>query len=185
MARGGRIPVTVRKGQIRVIEAVLAVFMVVAVILLLMQFTRPLRSAYIRETSDLRRLGYNLLNSMAENNVYEKVLGDLIYEANRCFSEGGGCPEGWEGNRLDELAFFATIVLPQGLLFRVDVYTVHYSLTEGRVVLCPLGYAANFNAEIEPMKEAEPIIYTYVCTGDPDRVRGSVLFVHLTIGYSG
>jgi hypothetical protein len=177
--------VTARRGQVRVVEAVLAVFMVVAVILLLMQFTRPLRSVYIRETSDLRRLGYNLLNSMAENNVYEKVLGDLIYEANQRFSASGKCPEGWEGNRLDDLAFFASTVLPQGLLFRMDVYTVHYDLAGGRAVLCPLGYAANFDVDKVSMTEAEPIIYTYVCTGDPDRVRGSALLVHLTIGYSG
>lgn len=175
---------TARRGQVRVVEAVLAVFMVVAVILLLMQFTRPLRSVYIRETSDLRRLGYNLLNSMAENNVYEKVLGDLIYEASRRFSASGKCPEGWEGNRLDDLAFFASTVLPQGLLFRMDVYTVHYDLAGGRAVLCPLGYAANYGVGTN-MTEAEPIIYTYVCTGDPDRVRGSALLVHLTIGYSG
>jgi len=177
--------VTARRGQVRVVEAVLAVFMVVAVVLLLMQFTRPLRSVYIRETSDLRRLGYNLLNSMAENNVYEKVLGDLIYEASKRFSSSGRCPEGWEENRLNDLAFFASTVLPQGLLFRMDVYTVQYDLAGGRAVLCPLGYAANFDVGKVSMTEAEPIIYTYVCTGDPDRVRGSVLLVHLTIGYSG
>ena len=176
---------TARRGQVRVVEAVLAVFMVVAVVLLLMQFTKPLRSVYIRETSDLRRLGYNFLNSMAENNVYEKVLGNLIYEASKRFSSIGRCPEGWEENRLNDLAFFASTVLPQGLLFRVDVYTVQYDLAGGRAVLCPLGYAANFDVGKVSMTEAEPITYTYVCTGDPDRVRGSVLLVHLTIGYSG
>jgi hypothetical protein len=64
---------TKRKGQIRVIEAVLATFMVVSIILLVMAFTRPLKSVYVRETSDLRRLAYDLLNNMAENNVFEKT----------------------------------------------------------------------------------------------------------------
>jgi len=174
-----------RRGQVRIVEAVLAVSMVVAVILLLMHFTRPLRSVFIRETSDLRRLGYNLLNNLAENRIYERVLSDLIYAANAYFAQQGACPPGGGSRRLDDLAFFASAILPQGLLFRIDVYTVHHALRNGSAVVCPLGYAANYDVGRVALTEAEPLVYTYVCTGDPDRVRGSVLLIHLTIGYSG
>ncbi|MEM4680123.1 MAG: hypothetical protein QXL98_04185, partial [Thermofilaceae archaeon] len=74
-----------RRGQIRLIELVLAVFMVVAVIIMVMNFTRPLRSVYLREVSDLRRLAYNLLGNLADAGAFERVVegafsGDSTWE---------------------------------------------------------------------------------------------------------
>ncbi|ABL78319.1 hypothetical protein [Thermofilum pendens] len=163
-----------RRGQVRIIEAVLATFMVVAIILLVMSFARPLRSVYVRETSDLRRLAYNLLNNMADNGVFEKTLANL----NPSAAQGGGCT-------LYDLAMMATASLPPGILFRMDVYRVDFDVSAGNTSLVWLGCASNYDTNTTRLVESEPVSYTYVCTGDPDSVRGTALYILLTIGYSG
>ena len=164
-----------RKGQIRIIEAVLATFMVVSIILLVMSFTRPLKSTYVRETSDLRRLAYNLLNNMAENNVFEKTIANIA---------SGGSQTTGECAFYD-LSFLATASLPPGLLFKIDIYRVDFDLSSGRVGLVWLGCASNYDWKNIKLVESEPVTYSYVCTGDPDRVRGTTLLIQMVIGFSG
>jgi len=166
-----------RRGQVRVVEAVLAVFMAVAVILLVMAFTRPLRSPYVRETSDLRRLAYNVLSALAQGNVFERAV-DVHRE-----------PEGDECT-LGGLAFAVGASLPPGLLFYIDVYRANFTPSSPRVELVWVGCASNFvsrrgELSASALSEAEPITYTYVCTGEPDSVRGTVLLIQMLIGYPG
>lgn len=164
-----------RRGQIRIIEVVLATFMVVAIIMLVIAFTRPLRSVYVRETSDLRRLAYNLLNNMADNAVFEETISNI---ASNPQQPGSSCT-------LYDLAFLASASLPPGLLFKIEVYRVDFDLATGKSTLVWLGCAANYDWENVKLLESEPVSYTYVCTGEPDRVRGVTLHIHLTIGYAG
>lgn len=171
MAMGRRITMRdqARKGQLRVVELIIAVAMVVTIMLLVMFFARPMRSVYIREVSDLRRLAYNLLNNFAEAGVFERIIDSAL--------RGDA---GWEG-RMRMLVFSS---LPPGIIFRMQVYRVR--VVSGTVQLERLdkGGIANVEAEVE-LKEGEAVHYTYVCTQDPDRMRGEILYVVLVIGYAG
>lgn len=161
-----------KKGQTRVIEVVLATFIVVAVIVMVMSFTRPLKSVYIRETSDLRRLAYNLLNNMAEAGIYERVIGPALLS---------GSAE-WN----DTLNFFIMSNLPPGLVYYMSVSKVDFDYSNGAVTFVPLGYITNPpDFYSKPLYEAESLKFTYVCTSDPDAVRATVLYIEFTIGYSG
>ncbi|MEM1568627.1 MAG: hypothetical protein QXI84_09115 [Thermofilaceae archaeon] len=159
-----------RRGQFRIIELIVAVTMVVTVMLLVAFFTRPIRSPYLREVGDLRRLAYNLLNNFAEAGVFERVL-------NRTLTGG----EGWEG----ALRMLVASSVPPGIVFKMEIYRASI-LEDGRVRLERLdsGTIANVDPGVE-LREGEAVHYTLVCTQDPDRVRGEILYIVLVIGYAG
>jgi hypothetical protein len=173
--RGVPVRFSRRRGQIRIMEAVLATFMVVAIILLVMSFTRPLRSPYIRETTDLRRLAYNLLSYMAENNVFELTLS-------RISASTGSTPNQCI---FYDLGFLATASLPPETLYKLDIYNVTYDNLSGNLNLTWLGCASNYNWSSIGLVESESVTYTYVCTGGPDKIRGNIIYIRLTIGFSG
>ena len=159
-----------RRGVTRIIELVLAAAMVVATLLFVMSFTRPIRSAYLRETSDLRRLAYNVLDNLAEAGAFERVL-ELALKGDA----------GWEGR----LRFLVSTSLPPGVLFRMEVYSVSVG-ADGRVELVRLdrGGVANADPNVA-FREAESVLYTYVCTHDPDSMRGRMFHFVLVVGYAG
>jgi len=161
-----------RRGQVRVVEAVLAAFIVVAVILMVMAFTRPLKSVYIRETTDLRRLAYNLLNDMATAGVYERTVGRALVNPG---------DRSW----VDDLRLLISSSLPPDLVFNMTVYRLDFNLQTGRAVFSYLGSVANANFSSIRLYESESVTYTYVATGDPDSVRGSVIYIVLTVGFAG
>ncbi|MEM3944056.1 MAG: hypothetical protein QW700_08130 [Desulfurococcaceae archaeon] len=147
-----------RKGQLRLVEAVLAVFMTVAVLLMVMGFTRPLRSPYIRETSDLRRLAYNVLSAMAQAGTFENTLSERIWAI--LDSRGRWQPS---DAGLRDLELFLSLSLPPGLLYRMDIYLLNGT---GRgVERVYLGTAKNYDAEMTKLTEAESITFTYTITG--------------------
>ena len=159
-----------RRGVTRVIELVLATSMVVATVVFVMAFTRPMRSAYLRETGDLRRLAYNVLSNLAEAGAFERVLEPALRgEA------------GWEGR----LRFLISASLPPGVLFRAEVYSVAVG-ADGRVRLERLdkGGVANVDPAVA-FREAESVHYTYVCVRDPDSMRGRMFYFVLVVGYAG
>ncbi|MCS7104308.1 MAG: hypothetical protein NZ954_01925 [Thermofilaceae archaeon] len=147
-----------RKGQVRIIEATLAVFMTVALILMVMGFTRPFRSPYIRETGDLRRLAYNVLNTMAQANTFEVTLAERIWAV--LDSKGR-----WRSadNNLRELELFLALSMPPGILYKMDVFLINIS--GGATQLVYLGSAANYDTTSVTLTEAEPVTFTYTITG--------------------
>jgi len=159
-----------RSGVTRIVELVLATSMVVATIMFAMAFTRPIRSVYVRETSDLRRLAYNVLDNLAEAGVFERVLKSAL--------EGDA---GWEGR----LRFLLSTNLPPGVLFRMEVYSVSVG-ADGKVELTRLDKGSVTNAEPSvAFREAESAQYTYVCVHDPDTMRGRLFYFVLVVGYAG
>lgn len=158
-----------RKGVTRIIELVLATSMVVATILFVMAFTRPIRSVYLRETSDLRRLAYNVLENFAEAGVFERVLESAL-----------GGDAGWEGR----LRFLLSTSLPPGVLFRMEVYNVSVGADEIKFARLDKGGISNADPGVA-FKEAESAYYTYVCVRDPDSMRGRVFLFVLVVGYAG
>lgn len=147
-----------RKGQLRIVEAVLAVFIVVAVLLMVMNLTRPLRSPYIRETSDLRRLAYNVLSSMAQSGTFESTLSERIW----LVLNSGGKIELLD-ERLWELELLLSLSLPPGILYRLDVYLLNTS--GGSVKPIYIGTASNFESGRARLTEAEPTTFTYTLVG--------------------
>ncbi len=161
-----------RRGQARIIEAVLATFMAVAVILMVMSFTRPLKSVYLRETSELRRLAYNLLNDMASSGVYEKTVGQKLLNPSS---------KSWE----DALRLIISTHLPQGLVFELKVYQVYFDGSSARLVRLDTGRIANADFSSIKLLEAESIDYSYVFTFEPNELRGTMIYLVFTIGFSG
>lgn len=154
-----------RKGQLRLVELIIAVSMITSIMLLVAFFTRPMRSVYIREVSDLRLLAYNLLNNLAEAGVFERIIGDAVIG-----------DKSWEGR----MRMLVSSSLPPGILFEMHVYLVMIPTGE----LQPLGKITNVGPSVK-LRESEAVHFTYVCTGDPDRMRGEIIYIVLVIGYAG
>lgn len=158
-----------RKGQLRVVELTLAVSMIVMTMLLVAFFTRPMRSVYIREVSDLRLLAYNLLNNLAEAGVFERIVGDAV-----------NGDVSWEGR----MRMLVASSLPPGIVFKMQVYRVIISNDGLQLERLGRGAITNMDSSVE-LRESEAVHFTYVCTGDPDRIRGEILYIVLVIGYAG
>jgi len=164
------------RGQIRLIELILASLIIATSVSFALYFARPVRSIYIRETSDLRRLAYNLLNDLAMAGVYEEIIvkGNLT-----------GRP--WE----DEARLFLSTSLPPEIVFYMDVYEVR--LEPGGLRLVKLNKRPITNVKsastaeefMRKVTEAESVTYTYVCVRDPDKTRGVLLAIHLVLGFGG
>lgn len=165
-----------RKGQFRIVEIVIAVLMVVAVTLLVMFFTRPMRSPYLRETVDLRRLAHNLLSQLADAGVFELIAAVATAD------------DGAQGDVIlleGRIRMLVSASLPAGIFFRMEIYRVERTPT-GSINLVQLdrGGITNVAQGIE-LTESESVYFTYVCVRDPDRVRGEILLIVMVIGYAG
>lgn len=160
------------RGQMRLIELLLASTIVAAAVSFALFFTRPVRSIYIRETSDLRRLAYNLLNDFALAGVYEEII-----------VKGNLSGEPWE----DEMKLMLSVSLPPEVVFVMDVYEVKFRPGGGlqKVKLNTKPISNIDPAKMDLIEEAESVTYTYVCVHDPDRTRGTVLVITLTLGFGG
>lgn len=159
-----------RRGQIRLIELVLAVFMVVAVIIMVINFTRPLRSVYLREVSDLRRMAYNLLGNLADAGLFERIVDGAFTGDNT-----------WEGRM--RMVLYSN--LPPGIVFSMEIYSVE---TGGSGLPAMRRLDSGQISNMKPgatLVESESVQYVYVCTRDPDRMRGRILYIVLVIGYAG
>ncbi len=160
------------RGQVRLMESVLATAVMTIALIIIMNLTIPLRSIYLRETSDLRRLAYNVLNSLSDTGVFEDIIiGGMI--ENRT----------WE----DELSLFFSLSLPPNVLFKVDVYEF-LILENGTTRWVKLNAKPITNlVDWKNIKlvEAEAITYTYVCVLGPDEGKGTFLKIDMVIGYGG
>jgi len=160
------------RGQARVIEMILATLVMTAALLVAMSVAAPLRSIYLRETADLRRLAYNLLNDLADARVLESV----VVEGNLTGSD-------WE----DELKFFIAANLPPELVFKVDVYQLKVrsdgSLEWVKLNRRPISKPEDWDAA--RVVEAESVSYAYVVVGAPEEGRGCFLRIDLVLGYGG
>ena len=161
-----------RKGQARIIEIILATIIMTSTLVTIMNLTTPVRSIYLRESSDLRRLAYNILNDFGDARIYENIImkGNLTGRA-------------WE----KEFKLFLSVNLPPQVLFKVDVYVLkvyNNGTTQWvRMNKEPITNVPDWeNARII---EAVSVTYTYVCVAAPDETRGTFLKIELTLGYGG
>jgi len=161
-----------KRGQARIIEVMLAAIVMTITLVTIMNLTTPLRSIYLRETSDLRRVAYNILNDFGDARVYENIIikGNLTGRL-------------WE----DELILFISVNLPPQVIFNMDVYVlkVHRNGTLEWVKLNRKPISNVENWEEANIVEAESVTYTYVCVAEPDEGRGTFLKIELTLGYGG
>lgn len=159
-----------RKGQFRIVEIVIAVSMVVAIMLLVMYFTRPMRSPYLRETADLRRFAHNLFSQLADAGVFEQIIKDALRG-----------DRSWEGR----MRMLVSASLPAGLFFRMEIYEARRT-PSGAIEFERLDAGGITNlASGKELAESEAVYFTYVCTRDPDWIRGRILYVVMVIGYAG
>lgn len=160
------------RGQARVIEMILATLVMTSALLVAMSIAAPLRSIYLRETADLRRLAYNLLNDLADARVLESVV-----------VEGNLTGSNWE----DELMLFIAANLPPELVFKVDVYQLRVgadgSLEWVKLNRRPISKPEDWDAA--RVVEAESVSYAYVVVGAPEEGRGCFLRIDLVLGYGG
>ena len=156
------------RGQVRIVELLLATIIISVSVVFALMFARPMRSIYVRETSDLRRLAYNLLNDFALAGVYENVIiaGNLT-----------GKP--WTR----EMGLLLSASLPPEIIYYMEVYEARIS--NGGVELKLLGTITNTPDFWSSVVEAESVTYTYVSVGEPDRTRGVVLVFQLVLGLGG
>jgi len=168
LAKNGGIALT-SDGQVRIVELLLATIIIAIAVIFALFFSKPIRSIYIRETSDLRRLAYNLLNNFAMAGIYENVIirGNLT-----------GRP--WT----EELRVLVSASLPPEVIYYMEIYEA--KIQSGSVKLKLMGKVFNapdfWSANII---EAESVTYTYVSTGEPDKTRGVVLIIHFVLGFGG
>ncbi|MCX8180857.1 MAG: hypothetical protein N3E41_05745 [Thermofilaceae archaeon] len=156
-------------GQMRIVELTIAVFMVVSIMLLVVYFTRPLRSIYIRETSDLRRFAFNTLNNFADAGVFERIVSSAL-----------NGDRSWEGR----LRMLTSASLPPGVVFHMEVYAVDvFANATVKFRRLDSGGISNVDEVFNPY-ESETVNYTYACVRDPDNVRGVLLYIVMVIGYA-
>jgi len=161
-----------RRGQARLVEIVLATIVLTVTLVTIMNLATPLRSIYLRETSDLRRVAYNILNDFGDARIYENIIikGNL-----------SGSP--WE----NELRLFISTCLPPQVIFKVDIYVLKVyrngTLEWVKLNKEPITNVADWDSI--NLIEAESVTYTYVCIAEPDEARGTFLKIELTLGYGG
>jgi len=161
-----------RLGQARLIEIVLATIVMTITLVTIMNLTMPLRSIYLRETSDLRRVAYNILNDFGDARVYENII-----------VKGNLTDRPWE----NEMRLFLSTSLPPQVLFKMEIYVLKV-YRNGTLVWTKLNREPITNVadwDTVNLVEAESITYTYVCVAEPDEGRGTFLKIELTLGYGG
>ena len=101
-----------KKGQIRIFEAVFATAIILLSFYILSTLSAPTNPAIIRGEEDLEKIGYNVLNTMAEERIFDKII----------FNDDFTIKDGWE----DSLKVILQELLPEGILFNVTVYNATY-----------------------------------------------------------
>ncbi len=170
-------------GQVRLISVMLSLMIIIVAFMSINNVVRPIRSLYLRETSDLRRLAYNILNDMASTGVFEKLILSKQYVRELIANgEPYNCSLGepaWTG----ELRAFLATAIPPGLVFTVEVgyYKV---LPGGGIEYVPL-HCSPISFGNVSFVEAESVTYTYVSMYPPEETRSTILRIDLTLGYEG
>jgi len=143
-----------KKGQVRVFEAVFATAIILLSFYILSTLSAPTNPAIIRGEEDLEKIGYNVLNTMAEERIFDKIM----------FNEDFTIKDGWE----DSFKVILQELLPEGILFNVTVYNATYQ--DGLVEL-------NSSLQMHPIRNFEGdiskltfVTMTYVYTTKVYRV---------------
>lgn len=169
------------RGQVRVAAAVMAVAVVVAAYSLASRIVRPVKSLYYRESEDLERLAYNVLDSMANAGVFDKlILNDpAVLEA-----VAGGRPVNCSAGEpawASKLRALLAAALPGEASFRVRVGYYH-PLPNGSLVYCSLHCSPISLGEVR-FVEAASVTYTYTSSGGGYGV--VILRIDLVVGRGG
>lgn len=167
------------RGQARLVEMIIMVALIAVAYIYMSQSTRPARSLFYRDTSDLRRFAYNMLNDLANSGVYEKL---VLNNSEVVATISSGEPDCQQEQRWVNLVrAYLVHSLPRGLGFSMRIS--YYNFTESRFI--PLHCAAIQSSQSLDPVESESISYTYVSIYAPDTTRGVILRIDLEVGYGG
>ncbi len=152
-------------GQVRLIEILVSLIIIVIAIILVGQITRPPGTPVIRNEAKLIKMGYNLLNYLAEKGIFEEII------------ESG---DGWE----ERMKILIESHLPHGIVFNLTVYNFSKKFDINDLGLKKMNSIpiSNIN-NIGLAKKVVSIRYSYVCTRTD--LNGTILVFDLQLGYRG
>jgi len=130
-----------RKGISRIIEAVVSSLLILAAFSISYYLTLPPNTPHQRSSEDLKKLGYNLLSSLAANEGFDRLM----------FDSNGNVKEGWE----QQLKVVINSLIPHNIIFNITVYNATLN-SLGFVELIPLNTRVISNAvdEFDKVNEA-------------------------------
>lgn len=162
-------------GQVRLIEVLVSLVIIIVAIVLVGQITRPPGTPVIRNEEKLIKMGYNLLNYLAEKGIFEEII------------DSG---KGWE----ERMKILIESHLPCGVVFNMTIYGINATkidlstLDESKLEQIKPetklnSYSISNIKDISLAKKIVTIRYTYVCTRT--EIKGTILIFDLQLGYRG
>jgi len=151
-------------GQVRLIEVLVSLTIIVVAIILVGQITRPPGTPRVRSETKLIKLGYNLLNYLAEKGVFEEII------------ESG---DGWE----ERMKILIQSHLPYGVVFNLTIYNFSKTFSTEPTLEKLNEYPISNIDDISLAKTVVSIKYSYVCTRT--KINGSIIIFNLQLGYRG
>ena len=158
-----------RRGQARIIEAIVSAIIVVAAVSIASLLSRPPGTVFFREEKSLIKTGYSVINYMAN----AKILEEIIYK-----EENGQIKysDNWE----EQLKPILQFMIPANIAYNLTIYEINGTIGNN-LKMVPINDEPISNIiTTEGMAEMETIKYTYVCTR---KARGKVLLIILQLGY--
>ena len=159
-----------RKGQARIIEAIVSAMIVIVAMSIASLLSRPPGTLFFREEKSLVKTGYSIINYMASAKIFEEIIyreenGQIEYNDN------------WEEQLKSTLQF----MVPANIVYNLTIYEINGTLTADNLKTTKLNDKPISNiATTEGLSEMETVKYTYVCTR---KARGKVLLIVLQLGY--
>jgi len=162
-------------GQVRLIEVLVSLVIIIVAIVLVGQITRPPGTPVIRNEEKLIKIGYNLLNYLAEKGIFEEII------------DSG---KGWE----ERMKILVESHLPCGVVFNMTIYGINATkidlstLDESKLEQINPDtklnkYPISNIKDISLAKKIVTIRYAYVCTRT--EINGTILVLDLQLGYRG
>ena len=169
------------RGQVRIAAAVMAVAIVVAAYSLASRIVRPVKSLYYRESEDLERLAYNVLDSMASAHVFDElILSDPAVLEAITSGRPVNCSAG-EPVWADKFRALLAAALPGDVSFTARVGYYH-QLSNGSLAYYEL-HCAPISLGEARFTEAASVTYTYTTSGGGYGV--VILRIDLVVGRGG
>ena len=135
-----------RRGQIRVIEAVMAALLIFASFAISSALSAPYRVWVVKQSSELEGQGFSAMNMLAANGALEDFL------SNR--------PDGWEAR----LTVLTQSLLPPDVYFNLTIYSINLTSSSpaavltvvNRVPITDMGSTNLLNQALEVVSDTYP-----------------------------
>ena len=155
-----------KRAQARLVEMLLAVFIIVTAYITVQQIFRPFNVRRLRDIEELRAFGYNILDELASSRLYENIIVKGILNN-----------EPWE----DYLKVLLEQNLPPDILYSLEVYNLtvdeNYQFYKKKLNTKEISNIIDFDQNI--WNEVAIIEYVYTTIYEPKRGWTLVLILKL------